>query len=286
MFYAEVEAAHAVMCKICFDRKAAARHSAPLFLNDRGAIHCWSEVRFAGDNLMRVRVLFFGMLKEFVGRSLDTIDLPDGASVRDVLSYYQSRIPRLKETLPSLALAVNREYAAAETILRPGDEVALLPPVSGGSPDDAPLVRLGRERIVAHEIIPAMERPQDGAIVIFDGIVRNHSRNRETLFLDYEAYEAMALTKLEELAAEARRRFAIRNVALVHRLGRLEIGESSVLIAVFSAHRAAAFEACRWLIDTLKQTVPIWKKEYFADGAVWADGEPFPAEIPRANSGS
>jgi MoaE-MoaD fusion protein len=127
--------------------------------------------------------------------------------------------------------------------------------------------------------VPAMERPEDGAIVIFDGVVRNHSRGRRTLYLDYEAYEDMARQKLQELADEARQRFAVRNLVIVHRLGRIEIGESSVLIAVFSAHRAAAFEACRWLIDTLKRTVPIWKKEYFEDGAVWADGEPFPAEV-------
>jgi molybdopterin synthase catalytic subunit len=115
--------------------------------------------------------------------------------------------------------------------------------------------------------------------VIFDGIVRNNTRARRTLYLDYEAYEAMALKKMLGLAEEARSRFGIRQVALVHRLGRLEIGETSVLIVVASAHRGPAFEACRWIIDTLKKTVPIWKKEYFEDGAVWADGEPFPEEI-------
>ena len=232
---------------------------------------------------MRVRVLFFGMLKDIAGKPADTIELREDASARDLLAYYEAQIPRLKQTLASVALAVNQQYASIDTVLHAGDEVALLPPVSGGS-NDAPLVRLVRERIVPHDIIPSMERPEDGAIVIFDGIVRNHSRNRKTLYLEYHAYEAMALAKLQELATEATQRFAIRNVALVHRLGHLEIGESSILIAVFSAHRAAAFEACRWLIDTLKRTVPIWKKEYFEDGAVWADGEPFPPEIPRANS--
>ena len=102
--------------------------------------------------------------------------------------------------------------------------------------------------------------------------------------MDYEAYEPMALQQMESLVVQALQQFQIRDVAIVHRLGRLEIGETSVLIAVASAHRAAAFEACRWLIDTLKRTVPIWKKEYFVDGAVWADGEPFPEEIPRADS--
>jgi molybdopterin synthase catalytic subunit len=109
--------------------------------------------------------------------------------------------------------------------------------------------------------------------------VRNQTRGRRTLFLNYEAYEEMALKQIEELARRALAEFKVRDVAIVHRLGRLEIGETSVLIAVASAHRAAAFDACRWLIDTLKRTVPIWKKEHFEDGAVWADGEPFPDEI-------
>lgn len=236
---------------------------------------------------MRVRVLFFGMLKDLAKKADDSVDLPDSSVVRDLLTHYEARIPRLAQSLPSVALAVNQEYASADTMLHEGDEVALLPPVSGGSGDtrdNGPFVRLVRERIIPHDIIPAMERPEDGAIVIFDGIVRNHSRNRKTLYLEYDAYEAMALAKLQELASEATRRFSVRNVALVHRLGRLEIGESSVLIAVFAAHRAPAFDACRWLIDTLKKTVPIWKKEFFGDGAVWADGEPFPEEIPRAKS--
>jgi molybdopterin synthase catalytic subunit len=111
--------------------------------------------------------------------------------------------------------------------------------------------------------------------------VRNHSRGRRTLYLDYEAYEPMALNELQRLSHSALERFSVRDVRIVHRLGRLTIGETSVLIVVASAHRAAAFEASRWLIDALKKTVPIWKKEYFEDGAVWADGEPFPEEIRR-----
>jgi molybdopterin synthase catalytic subunit len=111
--------------------------------------------------------------------------------------------------------------------------------------------------------------------------VRNQTRGRKTLYLDYEAYEQMARQQMESLAEQALKQFQIRDVSLVHRLGRLKIGEASVLVVVASAHRAAAFDACRWLIDTLKRTVPIWKKEHFVDGAVWADGEPFPAEVLR-----
>jgi molybdopterin synthase catalytic subunit len=238
---------------------------------------------------MRVRVLFFGILKEIVGKPADEIDLPDGASVRDVLARYESHLPRLKESLPSLALAVNQEYAGPDTKLKPDDEIALLPPVSGGAPEPAGRQRYAtivREVIDTQRVVDALKRGEDGAALVFEGVVRNQTRGRKTLYLDYEVYEEMALQQMNSLAHQALQQFQIRDVAIVHRLGRLEIGETSVLIAVASAHRAPAFDACRWLIDTLKRTVPIWKKEHFEDGAVWADGEPFPAEIPRANSGT
>jgi molybdopterin converting factor subunit 1 len=239
---------------------------------------------------MQIRVLFFGMLKDLAGRASESLSLPDDATLADVLRHYESRVPRLKEMLDSLALSVNQEYAEPDARLHSGDEVALLPPVSGGSGEPAaripregaPYIRIVREKIDTDVILARIKRPDDGAIVVFEGIVRNHSRGRRTLYLDYEAYEPMALKQQEALAAQALDQFKIREVAIVHRLGRLEIGETSVLIIVASAHRAPAFEACRWLIDTLKRTVPIWKKEYFEDGAVWADGEPFPAEVPRA----
>jgi len=235
---------------------------------------------------MRVRVLFFGMLKDMVGKAVDAIDLPNGSSVRDVLSYYEARTPRLRDSLPSLALAVNQQYAGPDTILKPDDEVALLPPVSGGSADAAGrYASIVRELIDAKAVVAGLKRGEDGAALVFEGVVRNQTRGRKTLYLDYEAYEDMALEQMESLAGQAVQQFKVRDVAIVHRLGRLAIGETSVLIAVASGHRAAAFDACRWLIDTLKRTVPIWKREYFEDGAVWADGEPFPKEIPRANSG-
>lgn len=140
-------------------------------------------------------------------------------------------------------------------------------------------VELVRAIIPSAQILDEIKAAPDGAVCVFDGIVRNNTRGRETLFLDYEAYEEMALHQMRRLAAEALTKFPIRDVALIHRLGRLEVGESSVFIAVASAHRAAAFDACRWLIDILKKTVPIWKKEHFVDGAVWAAGEPFPEGI-------
>jgi molybdopterin synthase catalytic subunit len=141
------------------------------------------------------------------------------------------------------------------------------------------LIEIVDARIDADAIVSAMKAGSDGAVCVFDGIVRDNTRGRRTLHLDYEAYREMALEQMKKLGSDAVEKFGVRNVALVHRLGRLEIGETSVLIAVASAHRGAAFDACRWLIDTLKKTVPIWKKETFADGVVWADGEPFPEEI-------
>jgi molybdopterin synthase catalytic subunit len=145
---------------------------------------------------------------------------------------------------------------------------------------------LTRDRIPAESLVEQVRAGEDGVIVTFDGCVRNHSHERKTLYLEYEAYEPMALEKMREIGAQVHEKFAIDRVALVHRLGRLEIGETSVFIAVSAAHRAAAFDACRWAIDTLKRTVPIWKKEFFADGAVWADGElpPSPGAPPVTRS--
>ena len=185
------------------------------------------------------------------------------------------------DALRSAAVAVNQEYAQGHRLLAEGDEVAILPPVSGGAPGRVSIVR---DPIATEVILAEVKAGSDGAVCVFDGIVRNNSRGRETLHLDYEAYEAMALKQMEALRDEAVARFEVREVVIVHRLGRLGIGETSVLIAVASAHRGAGFDACRWVIDTLKKTVPIWKHEQFVDGAVWSDGEPFPDEVVGARS--
>jgi MoaE-MoaD fusion protein len=246
------------------------------------------DPRLYWKSVMKIGVLLFGVLKDVVGRSAETVDLPEGSRVREILIYYSSAAPRFAAMVPALAISVNQEYAGADRALREGDEVGLLPPVSGGSAADgeAPEEKRGEARIVREPIdqeaaVRRLQRPEDGAAVIFDGVVRDNTRGRRTLYLEYEAYEAMALKQMEALVEEARSRFGVRGSSILHRLGRLEIGETSVLIVVASAHRAAAFEACRWIIDTLKKTVPIWKKEYFEDGAVWADGEAFPEEIRR-----
>jgi molybdopterin synthase catalytic subunit len=236
---------------------------------------------------MQVHVLFFGVLRDLAGKSSDSLQLPEGGSVRDVLTQYEREIPALKKHLSSIALAVNEQYASPDTQLKADDEIALLPPVSGGA--ESPTIArhytsITREAIKTQQIVDSLKRGEDGAALAFEGIVRNQTRGRKTLYLDYEGYEPMALQEMQALASEALSKFQVRDVAIVHRLGRLQIGETSVLVAVASAHRAAAFDACRWLIDTLKRRVPIWKKEYFEDGAVWADGDAFPPEIPRANS--
>jgi molybdopterin synthase catalytic subunit len=244
--------------------------------------------------MVLVRVLYFGILKELAGREKDVVQLPEESRLEQLFAQLQEQVPNLDRFRGAIALAVNYEYSDGKTVLRESDEVALIPPVSGGAAKDEPSTaetplplisehaRIVREAIKTGPVLSAIKQPEDGAVATFHGIVRNNSRGRRTLYLDYTAYERMALAKMEQLACEALSRFAVRNVRLVHRLGRLQIGDTSVYIAVAAAHRAAAFDACRWLIDSLKTTVPIWKKEYFHDGAVWADGEPFPAEIPQA----
>jgi molybdopterin synthase catalytic subunit len=242
---------------------------------------------------MQVKVLPFGVLKDWLSPAAAAVELPEGATVAELLERLTAREFGARNPAPEwqgIAVSVNTEFAAATQVLREGDEVGLLPPVSGGKVDGLDLsflsapgcvsaVSLCREPIDAERIIAAIKQGEDGTVVVFDGIVRNNTRGRRTLHLDYEAYEEMADKQMRELAKDARIRFGVRHVTLVHRLGRLEIGETSVLIVVASAHRAQAYEASRWLIDTLKKTVPIWKKETFVDGAVWAPGEPFPAGI-------
>ena len=236
--------------------------------------------------MIQVCVLAFGALKDALGTNASEVLLREGATVSDLVAHLSRSYPNAM--LRGIAVSVNAEYAAATHVLRQGDEVGLLPPVSGGGaprtanaheevrPEPDVVTHLSREPIDADKLVAEAKQREDGAVVVFDGIVRNNSRGRPTLHLDYEAYEEMALSQMNAIARSARVSFGVRQVTIVHRLGRLEVGETSVLIVVASAHRAQAFDACRWLIDALKTTVPIWKKETFVDGAVWAAGEPFP----------
>lgn len=221
--------------------------------------------------IMNIKVLFFGLAQDLTGFRKEDLQLTTGESLGDVWGRYERRFPRLYEISGSLVAAVNEEVADRSRILRDGDEVAFLPPVSGGSPND--FYRLTQDPILTEELVRQLKAARDGAVVIFEGIVRDHSRGRRTLYLEYEAYEPMAIRKMEEIGSEVKQKYAVDRIGMIHRLGRLEIGETSVAIVVTAEHRHAAFEACHYAIDRLKQTVPIWKKEYFADGAVWAEGE-------------
>lgn len=232
---------------------------------------------------MRLRLLCFGRLREILAPEL-IFELTAPATVAELWQSLRAQYPALAPYDGTVAIAVNQAFASPATPLAEGDEVALLPPVSGGLGEPVlPLVsahaRLQRESIESAVLLADCKQAEDGAACLFDGIVRNNTRGRRTLYLEYDSYPAMALAEMEKLAQQALSSYAVRDVRIAHRIGRLEIGESSVLIVVASAHRGAAFDACRWIIDSLKKTVPIWKKEFFADGAAWADGDPFPPEV-------
>ena len=226
---------------------------------------------------VRIKLLSFGPLRSALPQGGVWREVVAGETVSGLVRALEADGLFPQTALCGIAVAVNQEYAEGSRPLSEGDEVALLPPVSGGTPEPVQLVR---EPIQADAIVNGIKAGSDGAVCVFDGIVRDNTRGRETLHLDYEAYEGMALKQMHALRDDAIARFGVRDVAIVHRLGRLVVGETSVLIAVASAHRGAAFEACRYVIDTLKKTVPIWKREQFVDGAVWADGEPFPEALP------
>ena len=220
---------------------------------------------------MSVTVLFFGVLKDMIGRSHESVEITPGTTLGEVFERYAERVETLRERRSSILLARNGEFAKPDTILTENDEIAFLPPVSGGAGDD--VCALTREPIDAQSLARQLQRPEDGAVVVFEGVVRNNTNGRATSYLEYECYEAMAVEQMRRIGRELRDRFAIGRIGMVHRLGRLEIGEASVAIVATAPHRRAAFEAALEGINRLKREVPVWKKEVFADGAVWVDGE-------------
>jgi molybdopterin converting factor subunit 1 len=228
---------------------------------------------------MRVRVLFFGMLKELAGTSGEEAEFPEGTSLRAVFDAYAARYPGLREYAKSIVLARNQEFAPPATVVAEGDEVAFLPPVSGGCAGDTELqaercyVALVRRPIDLRAIAAKVLTGAAGAVVTFEGTVRNNTNGRSTLCLDYEGYESMALKVMGQIAEEIAASHAVERVAMVHRLGRMLVGETSVVVLVTAAHRRAAFEAGLEGINRLKKRVPIWKKEHFVDGEVWVEGE-------------
>jgi molybdopterin synthase catalytic subunit/molybdopterin converting factor small subunit len=236
---------------------------------------------------MRVRVLFFGMLRDVVGRPSEESDFPPGADLRAVFDHYAERYPPVRELAPSIVVARNQEFAELSTAVADGDEIAFLPPVSGGAGGRLELVENGhyfaltRSVIDTRAVVARVQTGGDGAVVTFEGVVRNNTKGRPTLCLDYEGYESMALKVLAKIGGEIAASHQITHIAMVHRLGRMLIGEASVVVIVTAPHRRAAFDAALEGINRLKKLVPIWKKEHFVDGEVWVEGE-WDRDVPVA----
>lgn len=218
-----------------------------------------------------IRILCFGPVREITGFSEETLETPADLTAGGLFDLCAARFPALEALRGSVLVAVNQEFVPRTHVLKAGDEAALLPPVSGGT-EPANHFSLTREPIDTRAVAALVVRPSDGAVCTFHGVTRDNSKNRRTRHLDYECYEPMALKVLTAMGEEIAARHEVR-IAIQHRLGRLEIGEASVLIVVASPHRKAAFRACEEAIDTLKRRVPIWKKEYFEDGEVWVEGQ-------------
>ncbi|MFL6354859.1 MAG: molybdenum cofactor biosynthesis protein [Bryobacteraceae bacterium] len=227
---------------------------------------------------MRVRVLFFGILKDIVGRSEESLEIEPNSTLASLFEAYSIRFETLRDKRPSILFARNREFTTPETPLSENDEIAFLPPVSGGScgaicTPEGHVFAITRDAINSQELSHRLKRPDDGAVVIFEGVVRNNTKGRPTYYLEYECYEEMALEQIARIGNEIAGKFSLGNIGIFHRLGRLQIGEASVAVIAVAPHRRPAFEAALEGINRLKREVPIWKKEFFADGAVWVDGE-------------
>jgi molybdopterin converting factor subunit 1 len=230
---------------------------------------------------VRAKVLFFGMLKDIAGRAEDHLELPAPGTLGSVFDHYATELPRLREMASSIVLARNQEFGTRSTAIADGDEVAFLPPVSGGTgryshqieDQSGHFFALTREPIDGTGIARQLLRGEDGAFVNFEGVVRNNTKGRATKFLDYECYEAMAIKTMAEIGRDIARNWDIGRIGMVHRLGTMQIGETSVAVVVTAPHRKPAFEAALEGINRLKRLVPIWKKEHFADGDVWVEGE-------------
>ena len=243
------------------------------------------------DERVHVRVLFFGAAREIAGRDEVSLTLSAPASSKSAFEEILSRYPELRRFGRSLLFAVNQEYLRGhEQEVRDGDELAVFPPVSGGAENemeakeaDNDFFELTTAAIDIGLVARRVVQPECGATVTLDGYVREWTRGRKTLYLVYEAYEPMALSEMRRLGREAHERFEIAHLGIVHRTGRLEIGETSVCVSVSAPHRRAAFEACEWAIRELKRTVPIWKKEFYEDGEVWVEGEGTPDNSIRVS---
>ena len=217
---------------------------------------------------MKVRVLFFGAARDVVDANELELSLDAPATIGSAFETLAARFSELERFGRSLLFAVNQEYATRDTRLNENDELAVFPPVSGGAHD---FFELTTEAIDVGAVARRVVLPECGATVTLDGYAREWTKGKRTLYLIYEAYDAMAVGEMQRLGAEAHKQFDIAHIGIVHRTGRIEIGETSVVIAVSAPHRRAAFQACEWAIKELKRTVPIWKKEVYADGEAWVE---------------
>ena len=217
-------------------------------------------------NVVNIRVLFFGAARDAVEANELDLALEEPATVSSAFHSLKTRFSTLERFGRSLLFAVNQEYATPDTQLKENDELAVFPPVSGGSQD---FFELTTEPIDVGAVARRVVLPECGATVTLDGYAREWTKGKRTLYLIYEAYDAMALTEMQRLGAEAHKQFDIAHIGIVHRTGRIDIGETSVVIAVSAPHRRAAFQACEWAIKELKRTVPIWKKEIYEGGEEW-----------------
>lgn len=228
---------------------------------------------------INVEVRHFAMIREIVGRAGEQLSVAEGATAGDLFDALTTEFPRLERLKPMVMPMVNRTYVPADHILRDGDEVAFIPPVSGGEPKR---FRVQDDALDAREIENLVAGPGVGALATFTGTVRDHGRGKAVTHLDYEAYAPAAELALAQIGDEIRARWEVEGVAIVHRTGSLQIGEASVVISVASAHRDASFEACRYAIERIKEIVPIWKKEHYVDGAAWLGSEhDYQVEIGR-----
>ncbi len=228
---------------------------------------------------MLVRVLLFGQLKDLVGRSSDELELAEGARLETVFAHYASQHPKFAAMAGSVAMARNQRFADPSEAVEDGDEVAMMPPVSGGkswlasSASPGVFAAITDQPIDSRALVERMQGDGDGAVIVFEGVVRDNTEGRQTLYLDYECYVPLAVRELELIGKDLLKQCDIHGIALVHRVGRLAIREASVAIVVVSAHRGQAYVASLAAIDDVKAKVPVWKKEHFADGEVWVEGQ-------------
>jgi molybdopterin synthase catalytic subunit len=229
-----------------------------------------------------ITVRYFAMLRELLGKSEERLSVPAGTTAGEVYPLLTGNNPRLARLQRSLMLMVNEDYVRGDRVLDAGDELAFIPPVSGG--DQAPFFRVTAEPLDPRAIEALVASDDAGAICTFTGTVRNHARGREVIALDYEAYAPAAGKQLRAIGDEIAERWPSVRTAIHHRTGYLEPGVASVVIACASAHRAEAFAAASHAIERIKVIVPIWKKEHYADGSSWIGSEAdYQAEV-RASS--